>query len=165
MLADQGAGLQVVDQGGRAARQGQAVAMKIVDAGGLGGQATVQTESAVVEVAGRELVVADQQHAVVAGRETAHAVGLAGDQQAVTHRLPGLGDHLVGKAFRQIEQMLGIADQRAVAVNLVDVALAGHLAGLGEGEAREAEAGGETAEQGPARKHDQIPRRLSRARL
>jgi hypothetical protein len=66
----------------------------------------------------------------------------AGRREAVA-RLAGLGDDLVAEARRQIEHALGILDQRAVVLDLVQIGL-----GLGEfvlgagGKGREGQAGG-----------------------
>ena len=86
-----------------------------------------------VAVAGRpalELVVPDQGDAAAAERETSHAVELAGDQQAVGHGLAALGDDAVAEALRQVEQAVGVAHERTVAGDLVDIGLPGRGLGL-----------------------------------
>ncbi|MNS67444.1 hypothetical protein D3C72_1006980 [compost metagenome] len=74
--------------------------------------------------------------------EAAHAVRLAGDQQAVVHGLAALGDDLIGEALGQVEQGVGVGFQRAVALDLIDVGLFVRRLGVhvaseaGEGEGR-----------------------------
>ena len=68
-----------------------------------------------------QLVIAHQADEPVASREGRHAVRIAGHEQAVAHGIPGLRQHLVGEAARQVEQSARIAAQRSVALHLVQV--------------------------------------------
>ena len=99
---------------GRAAGQGTAVLIGVI--GAVRVQPTdpflIIAAGAPVAVAGRgalQFVIADQGDLRTAQGETAHAVELAGHQQAVVHRLAALGDDLVFEPLRQVEQGAPVA--------------------------------------------------------
>ena len=126
--ADHPAGRQIIDDGGTAAGQGAAILVGVVAPAGVQQVKPFLTKSAGTEVAMQaagafQLVIDDQGHARPFQRETSHAVRLSGSEQAVVHRVAALGHDLIGKAFGQIEQAIGIAQQRAVAMDIVDVGL------------------------------------------
>ena len=94
-------------------------------------------------------MIAHQGDAAALEGETAHAVELARHKQAVVHRFTALGDDAVGKALRQIEQPVGVGDQRTVAFDLVDVGFGDRLDGGARllRQAGEGEGGGPGGEQ------------------
>jgi len=116
---------EVVDDGGRSAAQRGQCAVRIgIDAVNAGAvqvadQTVVGAPGAGVELQRIDLVVADQDHPVLVQPETAHAVELVGGQQAVGHRLAGLGRHAVGEALGQVQKAVGVGLHRAVAEHLV----------------------------------------------
>ena len=93
-----------------------------------------------------ELVVAHQGDAIAAQAEARadgeapHAVGCSRDDQAVVHRLAGLGNDPVLKALGQVDDAERVTHQRAIARNLVGIGL-GFLRQHIAGEAREGEGG------------------------
>ncbi|MNE19848.1 hypothetical protein D3C80_1129450 [compost metagenome] len=147
MLTHGFASLEIIDQGGRAAGQGATVLVGVIGLGGV-----QQAEAFVVETPGAhvamkrlgplQLMIAHQGKRGRRQGETAHAVGLARDQQAVVHGFAALGDYLIGKALGQVEQAVGIGLQRAIALDLIDVGLLARRLGVdvageaGEGEGR-----------------------------
>ncbi|MNE18343.1 hypothetical protein D3C80_1113750 [compost metagenome] len=103
---------------------------------------------AVKRLGALQLVVAHQGHRGGRQGEAAHAVRLAGDQQAIVHRLAALGDDLIGKALGQVEQAVGVGLQRTIALDLIDVGfLTGRLGVDVAGEAAEGEGGGSGRDQ------------------
>ena len=153
MLADGAATLQIVDQRGRSARQRPPVLIGVITLRRVEQTDTLLMEAArthvAVQAAGAlELVVAHQGHLALAEVETAHAVRLAGDEQAVVHGVAALGDDLVGEPLGQVEQAVGVHNQRTVAVDLVDIGLlgGGRLGLDAAGQAGEGDGGGRTGE-------------------
>lgn len=142
---------QVPDQGGGPAGHGPAVEVTVVGPRRVQPieQAVARTAGAKVDVAEAHLVIADQGHAGAVQGEAGHAVHLAGGQQAVVHDLAGAGDDAVRKAFRQVEHALRIRPERAIALDLVAIGVAG--GGVAEpGVAGEGEGGGAGGEQAAA---------------
>ena len=156
------AGRHVVDDCGRAAGQGAAVLVGVIGAARI-----QQTDSLLVVAAGTpvavrrrrtlEFVIADQGDPASIKGETAHAVELAGDQQAVGHGLAALGHDAVGEALGQVEHAVGITLQRTVALDLVDVGfLGGRLDAVGQ--AREGEGGAGADQAATVKDHERAPR-------
>ena len=107
-----------------------------------------RAEVAVQAAGALELVVADQGDLAASEVETAHAVRLAGDEEAVVHGVAALRDDLVGEALGQVEQAVRVADERTVTVDFVDVGLfRRHRLGVDvAGQAGEGEGGGRAGE-------------------
>ena len=153
MLADGAAGVQIVDEGARAAGQGPAILVGVVSLRRIKQADALLIEAAGAEIAVQgagalELVVADEGDVAAAEIETAHAVGLAGDEQAVVHGVAALRDDLVGEALGQVEQTVRIGEKRAVAGRLVAIGLLARRLGPGMSrQTREGEGGGGAGEQ------------------
>jgi len=90
----------------------------------------VQAEWALVCFVQAEFVIANQDEPTIGPLETGHAVKITRDGQAVTHRLAGRGDHVIGEAPRQVEQPVRINPQLAEALDLIEIALLGRIAAL-----------------------------------
>ena len=154
VLAHRLAGLEVVNQGRRAARQGPSILVGVIALGRVQQADPLLTETAGAEVTVQaagplEFVVANQGHTRSVKREASHPVRLTRHEQPVVHGVAALGDDLVGKALRQIEQAVGVRDQRAIAVDLIDIGFfrGGRLGRNTVGQAGKGKGGGRAGDQ------------------
>ena len=120
--------VEIIDQCGRATGQGATVLVGVIALRRVEQADPLLMEAARSEVAVQatgtfQFVVPHEGDAWTVQRKTTHSVELARDEQTIVHGVAALGDDLVGKAFRQVEQAIGVCAEGAVAVDLVDVGL------------------------------------------
>jgi len=71
-------------------------------------------EGALRLLGGGKLMVSDKDDAAIFSGETGHTIWLSGDAETIAHGISGGRDDLVGKALGEVEDALGIGDERPV---------------------------------------------------
>ena len=110
---------EVVDKVGGSADVGVFTALSVIVGKAfvkIIGDATATVGTGFLGV-GSEFVVADQNDGVGLTKEASHAVRHTGSLKAIVHGVAAFGDDLVGEAFGEIENAVGILDEIAVRRN------------------------------------------------